>query len=74
MQEALIVDGHRLDAMDRGDLEPTGIYVRALYGDRWGSYDATTLTKESLTVWLRSRGGVNQWAEDVIYILLKHGV
>jgi hypothetical protein len=31
------------------------------------------LDKESLLLWLRSRGGKNTYAEDVVGILLDHG-
>lgn len=53
--------------------EATGIYVRAIgIGARWGSYDIAELTPASLHSWLRSRGGSNQWAEAVVFILLGH--
>jgi hypothetical protein len=53
--------------------DSTGIYVRAIYLGKWGSYDIAQLDKESLLEWLRSRGGDNPWAEDVVGILLGHG-
>lgn len=51
----------------------TGIYVRAKTPTGWDSVDIAILDKESLRVWLRSRGGDNPWAEDVVGILLGHG-
>lgn len=51
----------------------TGIYVRALDGTRWVSCDICELDKASLLEWLKSRGGDNPWAEDVVGILLGHG-
>lgn len=58
------------------DDEPsTGIYVRA-WSDkeaRMVSADIMYLTAESLLTWLRSRGGYNPWAEDVVGILMGHG-
>lgn len=51
----------------------TGIYVRAQLPDgTWDSVDIIELTKDSLTQWLRSRGGENVWAENVVYLLLGH--
>lgn len=58
----------------RTGLSGTGIYVRAKDGlDKWNSFDIADLDKESLLHWLRSRGGENKWAEDVVGILLGHG-
>lgn len=52
----------------------TGIYVRAQGpDDKWQSADIVHLDKESLGTWLRSRGGENRMAEDVVGILLGHG-
>ncbi len=52
----------------------TGIYVRAQGpDDKWLSADIVHLDKASLNAWLRSRGGENPWAEDVVGILLGHG-
>lgn len=53
--------------------EMTGIYVRAKHDDKWGSYDIAELDKNSLHTFLRSRGGNNIWAENVVAILLGHG-
>lgn len=50
----------------------TGIYVRATLNGRWGSYDVGDLSASSLFDWLRSRGGKNEWAENVVSILLNH--
>lgn len=52
----------------------TGILVRAIGPDsKWDSYDIAILTKESLFEFLRSRGGENTWAENVVGILLGYG-
>jgi hypothetical protein len=49
----------------------TGIYVRAQDDEgRWHSADVARLDEPSLTEWLRSRGGENLWAENVVRILL----
>ena len=53
----------------------TGIYVRSRnpgLDDKWGSYDISELDRESLKTWLRSRGGENAWAENVVGMLLDH--
>lgn len=50
----------------------TGIFVRAKHpvtGD-WDSVDIARLDKESLIYWLRSRGGDNKFAENVVCVLL----
>lgn len=65
----LIADETRLD-MHHGS---TGIYIRAKLHGKWGSYDIAALQKESLLAFLKSRGGDNQWAEDIVGILLGHG-
>lgn len=52
----------------------TGIYVRAKHeSGKWESVDIVLLTKTSLLEWLKSRGGDNPYAEDVVGILLGHG-
>ncbi len=51
----------------------TGIWIRALHYDRWDKYDIAALDKESLLVWLRSRGGNNPMAENMVGHLLGHG-
>jgi hypothetical protein len=50
----------------------TGIYVRALVDGKWTNADIGELDRESLLFWLRSRGGVNIWAESVVCQLLGH--
>lgn len=60
--------------VNRVHLRGTGIYVRAKHENgHFGSFDIAELTRESLLVWLRSRGGYNPWAEDVVGVLLGHG-
>lgn len=56
----------------------TGILVRASLTKadgtaKWDSFDIYYLEKASLLTWLKSRGGENKWAEDVVGILLGHG-
>ncbi len=53
--------------------DATGIYIRAKADEKWGSYDIAQLDKDSLLLFLRSRGGDNPWAEDCIGIMLGHG-
>lgn len=58
----------------RAGIMDTGIFVRAKGDDgKWHNADIAELDKDSLLVWLQSRGGSNRWAEDVIGILLGHG-
>lgn len=53
--------------------DATGIYVRAQRTDgRWDSADIAELDADSLLTWLRSRGGDNPRAEQVVLILLGH--
>ena len=68
----LMVDQNRFASMHNEDCPDTGIYVRAKRGQKWGNYDIVMLTKDSLQAWLRSRGGQNEWAESVVFILLGH--
>lgn len=63
----LIVDPNRIGK------NSTGIYIRAKYQESWGSYDIYELDKESLIKFLKSRGGDNQWAENVVGVMLGHG-
>ena len=51
----------------------TGIFVRAkLPDDSFGSVDIGELDRASLHAWLRSRGGKNIWAENLVLELLEH--
>ena len=60
--------------MNRREIGNTSIFVRAkMPGGEWESCDIAELEKESLLEWLRSRGGDNKWAEDVVGILRGHG-
>jgi len=69
MEQALFVDSARAD-YESG----AGLYIRAEFPDgKWGAADIAQLTKGSLLSWLKSRGGDNPWAEDVVGILLGHG-
>lgn len=51
----------------------TGVFVRAEFNGKWGSFDIAELDKPSLHAFLKSRGGDNLWAENVVEILLGHG-
>lgn len=52
---------------------PTAIFVRAVDGEgKWHSADIVTLDRDSLIRWLRSRGGKNLLAENVVLVLLGH--
>jgi len=68
----LIVDPTRVSDHGQTHGISTGIYVRARLGDKWGSHDIIELSLDSLRVWLRSRGGENEWAENVVCMLLGH--
>jgi hypothetical protein len=60
---------------ERSDIRhgDTGIYVRAQKADEsWGNADIAELDRDSLHRWLRSRGGRNLWAENVVMALLGH--
>jgi hypothetical protein len=65
----------RVDKKRYGELEDrSGIYVRAKgLTDKWETVGIEHLDKPSLLAWLKSRGGDNPWAEDVVGILLGHG-
>ena len=52
----------------------TGIFVRAKdQGGKHQSVDIALLNKASLLALLRSRGGQNEWAENMVGLLLGHG-
>jgi hypothetical protein len=70
MSEELTIMPSRMPARFRSI---TGIFVRAQTPDgKWVNADIAQLDEESLTKWLRSRGGDNPWAESVVRILLGH--
>jgi hypothetical protein len=59
---------------ERRNQPETGINVRArnsLGGWEW--IDVAALNKPSLLEWLKSKGGDNLYAENVVGILLGHG-
>ena len=62
----------KVDAKRKQQFE-TGIFVRAKDGEEWINADISTLDKGSLLESLRSRGGDNPWAENVVGIFLEHG-
>lgn len=58
---------------ERMHISETGIFVRAQNGSGLhGAFDIAHLDRESLHAWLRSRGGENLWAENVVMQLLGH--
>lgn len=62
------------EAISRRTGLDTGIYVRARSPKRyWHSVDIAVLDKRSLLAWLKSRGGDNPLAEDVVGVILGHG-
>ena len=66
-------DSHTLTIDPKRRGAECGIPIRAKDGERWITADIAALDKPSLLAWLRSRGGNNPFAEDVIGILLGHG-
>lgn len=69
MADPFLVDPERSVVMPR-----TGIYVRAKLGEHGPmvNADIAWLDTDSLTRFLRSRGGDNPWAESVVLALLGH--
>jgi len=64
------IDENRIDEK----YEITGIYIRAIDpSGNWNSVDIAQLDKQSLHAFLRSRGGENLWAENIVGILLGYG-
>ena len=59
------------DREDYGDL--TGLVALALKNGELQPVDIGELDSESLTRYLRSRGGKNPFAEGVVHTLLGHG-
>ena len=67
----LHVDHLRLDSF-KEDYE-TAIFVRAVYpGGKVDNADIWLLDRKSFFVWLRSRGGDNLWAENVLMLVFGH--
>lgn len=63
-----------VDFVDDPDFDVVEIPIRAQGDDtKYGTYDVAELDKRSLLEWLRSRGGVNSFAENVVGLLLGHG-
>ena len=71
------IEEYIIDEERNQDLElrnATGIYIRAHdRNEKWQSVDIAVLTKESLLKWLKSRGGNNPLAENVVGVLLGYG-
>ena len=53
--------------------DATGIFVRAQLDGKWGSHDCVMLDAVSFRRWIRSRGGVNPFAEDILGLALGYG-
>jgi len=68
MNPSYYVDQTRLDILDSGF--PIRAKNRAT--GRYDTYDIIQLDKPSLLAWLRSRGGDNEYAENVVLLLLGH--
>lgn len=62
----------RADASRIYHAKATGVVVRALHHGTWVTVDIAHLDRESLLVWLRSRGGRNRLAEQLVLRLLGH--
>lgn len=65
------MDSLRVDPERRGEFA-TGIYVRAQLDGEQTNVDIGELDRASLLRWLRSRGGMNIFAESVVCMLLGH--
>lgn len=67
-QEPYEIDQDRLaeSLVETPDTSNLGLLVRVKNGPGWDVADAYALTRESLLRWLRSRGGKNLWAENII--------
>lgn len=64
---------YRVDPDHQARAAVTHIYVRALSdAGQWISVDIGELDRDSLHRWLRSRGGVNLFAENCVLVLLGH--
>jgi hypothetical protein len=71
MNTKYIVDKDRLENKNLGS---TRIFVRAqMPNGKYEAVDIVYLDAASLLAWLRSDGGRNELAENVIGILLGHG-
>lgn len=57
----------------RKHLPETGVLVRAQKSDgTWTNADIVHLSPDSLLGFLRSRGGENEWAESLVFMLLAY--
>lgn len=68
------MDPDRWDFHNDDDSPTTDIYVLARRPPtgEWDSVDIVFLDRESLMHWLRSYGGVNEFAENCVALLLGH--
>jgi len=72
MLQELKVDESRLN--DRLRFQACDIVIMAMYPDgKIAQADVAVLDKASLLKWLRSRGGENKLAENVVGVVLGHG-
>jgi hypothetical protein len=67
---------YALDQSRIGTFTPTGILVRAYQvvdGCKvWGNHDIAYLAKTSLIDFLQSRGQKNEWAEQIVLLIMGH--
>jgi hypothetical protein len=68
----LHIDPQRVETAE--NFPRTGVFVRAKdQSGKHQSVDIALLNKASLLALLRSRGGRNEWAENMVGLLLGHG-
>jgi hypothetical protein len=69
------IDPNRAETLDLDSVDEnvTGIFIRAKLGEKYGSYDIAFLDAPSLLEYLKSGGGDNPLAENVVGSLLGHG-
>jgi len=73
MTDPVNLNSYQMLVIDPNRMASTGIYVRAMAPDgKWINADISQLESKSLLTWLRSRGGKNEWAENVVGMLLGH--
>jgi len=53
----------------------TGIFIRAQdENNKWDAVDIYYLDLPSLDIFLKSKGGNNEWAENTVKIILDHDI
>jgi hypothetical protein len=56
---------------ERIGIGETGVFIRAMKDDKWGSYDIAELDKQSLRTLLEAKP--QSWSIDLVGIILGHG-